>query len=41
VVQGNRPLTPVLSGAPDEILPFAMTSPIWIDADGDGRALGR
>ncbi|HLM73569.1 MAG TPA: CehA/McbA family metallohydrolase, partial [Polyangiaceae bacterium] len=41
VVRGARPLTPVLSGDPAEIAPFAMTSPLWIDADGDGRALGR
>jgi hypothetical protein len=41
VVRGTRPLTPVLSGDPTEIAPFAMTSPLWIDADGDGRALGR
>jgi hypothetical protein len=41
VVRGTRPLSPVLSGDPAEIAPFAMTSPIWIDADGDGRALGR
>lgn len=41
IVQGTRPLTPVLAGDPAEIAPFAMTSPIWIDADGDGRALGR
>lgn len=41
VVRGTRPLTPVLAGDPAEIAPFAMTSPLWIDADGDGRALGR
>lgn len=41
VVRGTRPLTPVLSGDPAEISPFAMTSPLWIDADGDGRALNR
>jgi hypothetical protein len=41
IVRGKRPLEPVLAGAPDEIMPFAMTAPLWIDADGDGRALGR
>ncbi len=41
VVQGKKPLVPVLSGDPAEILPFAMTAPIWLDADGDGKALGR
>jgi hypothetical protein len=40
-VLGKQPLTPVLTGDAAEILPFAMTAPIWIDADGDGRALGR
>lgn len=41
VVRGRRPLEPVVAGAPEDALPFAMTSPLWIDADGDGRALGR
>lgn len=40
-VLGKQPLAPVLTGDAAEILPFAMTAPIWIDADGDGRALGR
>ncbi|WP_437645498.1 hypothetical protein [Sorangium sp. So ce362] len=41
IVRGRRPLEPVLTGDPGEILPFAMTAPLWIDADGDGRSLGR
>lgn len=41
MVLGARPLEPVLAGDPAEIMPFAMTSPLWIDADGDGRSLGR
>lgn len=41
IVRGRRPLQPVLAGDPGEILPFAMTAPLWIDADGDGRSLGR
>jgi len=41
VVQGKRPLEPVLSGDSAEILPFAMTAPLWLDVDGDGRCLGR
>ncbi|WP_437672825.1 hypothetical protein [Sorangium sp. So ce131] len=41
IVRGRRPLEPVLAGDPGEILPFAMTAPLWIDADGDGRSLGR
>jgi len=41
IVQGKKPLEPVLHGEAAEIMPFAMTAPIWIDADGDGHALGR
>ena len=41
VAQGQKPLEPVLSGDAAEILPFAMTAPLWLDADGDGKALGR
>ena len=40
-VHGQKPLEPVLTGDPAEILPFAMTAPLWIDADGDGLSLGR
>jgi hypothetical protein len=40
VASGSRPLTPVLE-AEREILPWAMTGAIWVDGDGDGRALGR
>ena len=39
--KGDKPLTPVLSGTPQEIAPYAMTGAIWIDANGDGTALGR
>ena len=41
VVVGHRPLEPVLapSAEPDEILPFAMMSPIRVDVDGDGKSL--
>jgi hypothetical protein len=38
---GDKPLSPVLTGDAKEIAPYAMTSAIWIDADGDGKALGR
>jgi hypothetical protein len=31
----------VLAGDDKEITPWAMTGAIWIDADGDGKALGR
>jgi hypothetical protein len=37
-------MTPVLAAGPGgnaEITPWAMTGAIWIDADGDGKALGR
>jgi hypothetical protein len=41
VARGARPLEPVLTGDAADILPFGMTAPIWIDADGDGKCLGR
>ena len=43
VVSGTRPMRPVLSTSGDdgEIAPWAMSGPIWIDANGDGKALGR
>jgi hypothetical protein len=41
VASGSKPLTPVLAGDEHEILPWAMTGAIWVDADGDGRVLGR
>jgi hypothetical protein len=40
-VTGKTPMRPVLDGDAKEITPFAMTGAIWIDADGDGKALGR
>ena len=39
--KGDKPLTPVLSGTPQELAPYAMTGVTWIDANGDGVALGR
>ena len=41
IVSGSRPMRPVLSGDDAEISPWAMSGPIWIDANGDGKALGR
>ncbi len=41
IVSGKKPMRPVLSGDDAEISPWAMSGPIWIDADGDGKALGR
>jgi hypothetical protein len=40
---GSKTMTPVLGeGAdPAETMPWAMTGAIWIDADGDGKSLGR
>jgi hypothetical protein len=41
IVSGTKPMRPVLAGEDAEIAPWAMTAPIWIDADGDGQSLGR
>ncbi len=42
IASGTQPMTPVLASSSNaEIAPWAMTGAIWIDADGDGRALGR
>ena len=41
IARGTKPLTPVLAGEAREISPWAMTGAIWVDADGDGRSLGR
>lgn len=41
VVNGSSPMKPVLAGDADETRPSAVTGPIWIDADGDGKAMGR
>jgi hypothetical protein len=38
---GARPMSPVLAGDDREIVPWAMTGALWVDADGDGRTLGR
>jgi hypothetical protein len=38
---GTQPMTPVLQGDAKETAPYAITGAIWIDADGDGRSLGR
>jgi hypothetical protein len=42
IASGSKPLSPVLwgDGGPD-VLPWAMTGAIWVDADENGRALGR
>lgn len=41
IASGTRPMRPVLSGDDKEIAPWAMTGAIWIDANGDGKSLGR
>jgi hypothetical protein len=41
VASGARPMSPVLGGDDRETVPWAMTGAVWVDADGDGRALGR
>jgi len=41
IASGARPMSPVLAGDDGEIAPWAMTGALWIDADGDGRSLGR
>jgi hypothetical protein len=42
IAEGSRPLVPVLGPESDRaILPWAMSGAIWIDADGDGKSLGR
>jgi hypothetical protein len=40
IAEGTKPMKPVLDGDKD-VAPFAMTGAIWIDADGDGKSLGR
>jgi hypothetical protein len=37
---GSAPMAPVVPGGA-ETRPWAMTGAVWIDADGDGQALGR
>jgi hypothetical protein len=46
VASGKRPMTPVLGAGAEgadqaEIQPWAMTGAVWVDGDGDGKALGR
>jgi hypothetical protein len=42
IAEGTRPLSPVVPADADgDVTPWAMTGAIWIDADGDGTALGR
>jgi len=39
-VDGNKPLTPVVGdGKRFTVYPLALTNPVFLDADGDGRYL--
>ncbi len=40
LARGSKPMAPLLSGE-GEITPWAMSGAIWVDADGDGKSLGR
>jgi hypothetical protein len=37
MVEGDDPIDPLVESANDLCLPLAVTNPVWIDADGDGR----
>lgn len=39
--RGERELREVMDGEGDELRPFAMSGAIFVDGDGDGKALGR
>jgi hypothetical protein len=44
VASGTKPMTPVLGRdgkTGEDLLPWAMTGAIWVDADGDGASLAR
>ncbi|MBX3188316.1 MAG: CehA/McbA family metallohydrolase [Labilithrix sp.] len=41
IVSGTRAMKPMYGGDDREISPWAMSGAIWIDADGDGKSLGR
>jgi hypothetical protein len=41
VVSGTRPMRPMFAGEDREISPWAMSGAVWIDANGDGKALAR
>ena len=36
-VEGDRPMAPIVGSARFRVLPFALTNPMLLDADGDGR----
>lgn len=41
IVSGARPMRPMFAGEDREISPWAMSGAIWIDVNGDGKALAR
>jgi hypothetical protein len=41
IVSGTRPMRPMFAGEDREIAPWAMSGAVWIDANGDGKALAR
>ena len=41
IVSGPRPMRPMFAGEDKELTPWAMSGAIWIDANGDGKSLGR
>ena len=41
ILSGTRPMRPVIAGPDAELLPWAMSGPIWLDGNGDGKSLGR
>ncbi len=41
IASGGKPMKPMFAGDDKELSPWAMSGPIWIDADADGKSLGR
>ena len=41
IASGPKPMRPMYGGEDKEIRPWAMSGAIWIDANGDGKSLGR
>lgn len=37
MVEGDDPIDPMIDETKDRCLPLAVTNPVWIDADGDGK----
>ena len=41
MVSGGKPMRPMFDGEDREISPWAMSGAVWVDANGDGKSLGR